>query len=86
MAEPLQLPLFPDQAALTRIRPERNEHQHAGGKVHAIGGEREGFGKAAAGIGQGHAEGARQTVCTFGLPEERVTLTVVTYFRAPSAV
>jgi predicted DNA-binding WGR domain protein len=25
MAEPLQLPLFPDQAALTRIRPEWNE-------------------------------------------------------------
>jgi predicted DNA-binding WGR domain protein len=25
MAEPIQLPLFPDQAALTRIRPERNE-------------------------------------------------------------
>jgi hypothetical protein len=24
MAEPLQLPLFPDQAALARIRPERN--------------------------------------------------------------
>ncbi|HJU17522.1 MAG TPA: WGR domain-containing protein [Stellaceae bacterium] len=25
MAAPLQLPLFPDRAALTRIRPERNE-------------------------------------------------------------
>lgn len=25
MAEPLQLPLFPDQASLARIRPERNE-------------------------------------------------------------
>ncbi len=25
MTEPTQLPLFPDQAALTRIRPERNE-------------------------------------------------------------
>jgi hypothetical protein len=25
MAEPIQRPLFPDQAALTRIRPERNE-------------------------------------------------------------
>jgi predicted DNA-binding WGR domain protein len=25
MAEPLQLPLFPDEAALTRIRPECNE-------------------------------------------------------------
>ena len=25
MAAPLQLPLFADQAALTRIRPERNE-------------------------------------------------------------
>lgn len=25
MAEPIQLPLFPDQARLTRIRPERNE-------------------------------------------------------------
>ena len=25
MAEPFQLPLFPDQAVLTRIRPERNE-------------------------------------------------------------
>jgi predicted DNA-binding WGR domain protein len=28
MAEPLQLPLFPDQAALTRIRPERNEWRY----------------------------------------------------------
>jgi hypothetical protein len=27
MAEPFQLPLFPDQAALTRIRPERNESE-----------------------------------------------------------
>jgi predicted DNA-binding WGR domain protein len=25
LAEPIQLPLFPDQAALTRVRPERNE-------------------------------------------------------------
>jgi predicted DNA-binding WGR domain protein len=25
MAEPFQLPLFPDQACLTRIRPARNE-------------------------------------------------------------
>ncbi|HME25045.1 MAG TPA: WGR domain-containing protein [Acetobacteraceae bacterium] len=25
MAEPLQLPLFPDQASLTRLRPARNE-------------------------------------------------------------
>ena len=25
MAEPFQLPLFPDQASLTRIRPARNE-------------------------------------------------------------
>ena len=25
MADPIQLPLFPDAAALTRIRPERNE-------------------------------------------------------------
>ncbi len=25
MAEPTQLPLFPDQASLARIRPERNE-------------------------------------------------------------
>ncbi len=25
MAEPIQLPLFPDQAALTRIRPKRNQ-------------------------------------------------------------
>jgi hypothetical protein len=25
MAAPIQLPLFPDEAALTRIRPERNE-------------------------------------------------------------
>lgn len=25
MAEPIQLPLFPDQAVLARIRPERNE-------------------------------------------------------------
>ena len=28
MTEPLQLPLFPDQAALTRIRPERNEWRY----------------------------------------------------------
>ena len=25
MTEPIQLPLFPDHAHLTRIRPERNE-------------------------------------------------------------
>jgi predicted DNA-binding WGR domain protein len=25
MAAPLQLPLFPDRAVLTRVRPERNE-------------------------------------------------------------
>ena len=25
MPEPIQLALFPDQAALTRMRPERNE-------------------------------------------------------------
>ena len=25
MAEPTQLPLFPDQAVLARVRPERNE-------------------------------------------------------------
>ncbi len=25
MAEPIQLPLFPDQAVLARIQPERNE-------------------------------------------------------------
>ncbi len=28
MAEPIQLPLFPDQAALARIRPERNEWRY----------------------------------------------------------
>jgi predicted DNA-binding WGR domain protein len=28
MAEPLQLPLFPDQASLIRIRPERNEWRY----------------------------------------------------------
>jgi predicted DNA-binding WGR domain protein len=28
ITEPLQLPLFPDQAALTRIRPERNEWRY----------------------------------------------------------
>ena len=28
MAEPFQLPLFPDQAALIRIRPERNEWRY----------------------------------------------------------
>lgn len=25
MADPIQLPMFPDQAVLTRIRPEKNE-------------------------------------------------------------
>ncbi len=28
MAEPTQLPLFPDQATLARIRPERNEWRY----------------------------------------------------------
>jgi predicted DNA-binding WGR domain protein len=28
MAEPIQLPLFPDQAALARIRPEQNEWRY----------------------------------------------------------
>ena len=28
MPEPIQLPLFPDQAALIRIRPDRNEWRY----------------------------------------------------------
>ena len=28
MLEPTQLPLFPDTAALTRVRPERNEFRY----------------------------------------------------------
>jgi hypothetical protein len=60
------------------------EHKHAGGEVDTVGGERECFGQAAAGIGQGHAEGAHQAVGTLGFPASRSL--AVTYFRAPSAV
>jgi hypothetical protein len=50
------------------------EHQHAGGEVDTVGGERECFGQAAAGKGQGHAEGAHQAVGTLCFPKERLTL------------
>jgi hypothetical protein len=46
----------------------------AGGEIGAVGGECERFGQAAAGIGQGHAEGAHQAVGTLGLAEEPLTL------------
>ena len=50
------------------------EHQHAGGEVDTIGRERECFGQAAAGIGQGHAEGAHQAVGSLGFPEKPLAL------------
>jgi predicted DNA-binding WGR domain protein len=36
MAEPFQLPLFPDQASLTRIRPERNEGRFYEGRFYRV--------------------------------------------------
>jgi hypothetical protein len=50
------------------------EHQHAGGEVHPIDGERECLGQAAAGIGQGHAEGAHRAAGALGFPEEPLAL------------
>jgi hypothetical protein len=50
------------------------DHQHAGGEIHAIGGEGECFGEAAAGIGEGHAEGSDGAIGPFCLPQEGVAL------------
>ena len=50
-----------DGHAAVDARPsllEALEREHAGGEVHPIGGEGERLGQAAAGIGEGHAEGA----------------------------
>ena len=51
------------------------EHQHAGGEIDPVRGERECFGQPAAGIDQGHAEGANLTVGALGFPQERLALT-----------
>jgi hypothetical protein len=51
------------------------EHQHAGGEVHAVGGECECFGQSAAGKGQGHAQCAHQALGTLGFPKECLALT-----------
>ena len=50
------------------------EHQNPGGEVDTIGRERECFGEAAAGMGQGHAEGVHLAVGALGFPQERLTL------------
>ena len=50
------------------------EHQHAGGEIDAIGGEREGLGEPAPGIGQRHAEGPHLAVGELGLAQEGVAL------------
>ena len=50
------------------------DHQHAGGEVHAIGGEGEGLGQPAAGIGEGHAEGAHLAIGALGFAQEGVAL------------
>jgi hypothetical protein len=62
------------------------DHQHAGGEVDAIGGQRQRLGEAAAGIGQGHTQGAHLTISQLGGAEEGVALAGVRYLCAPSAV
>ena len=51
------------------------EHQHAGGEVDPVRGERERFGQPTAGIDQGHADGANWTVGALGLPQKDLALT-----------
>jgi len=48
------------------------DHQHAGGEVHAIDGEGESLGEPAAGIGDGHAEGAHLAIGALGRAQESV--------------
>jgi hypothetical protein len=50
------------------------DHQHAGGEVDAIGGERQRLGEAAAGVGEGHAQGAGVTVGALCGAEEGIAL------------
>ncbi len=63
---------------------QRREHQHAGGEVHAIDGERQRLRQAAADVGQRHAEGAHLAVGMLGLAQEGVALAGVHVF--PGAV
>ena len=48
------------------------EDEHAGGEVDAVDGEGQGLGEAAAGVGEGHTEGADLAVGVFGGGEEGV--------------
>ena len=56
--------------ATEKSRPallEAFEHQHAGGEIHPIRGQCEGFGQTTAGIGQGHAQGSHRAIRPLGL-------------------
>jgi len=59
------------------------ENQGASGEVDAIGGEGEGLGEAAAGIGEGHAQGAGVAVGALGGTEEGVALAGAEVFARP---
>jgi hypothetical protein len=50
------------------------EHQHAGGEINPIDGQRQGFGEPAAGIRQGHAECSHRAVGHAGFPQEGIAL------------
>jgi hypothetical protein len=63
---------------------EALEDQGAGGEIDPIGGERQRLGQPAAGIGQGHAEGAYLAVSLFGGAQEGVALAGGEIFARPS--
>jgi hypothetical protein len=45
------------------------EHQHPGGEVDPVGGQRQRLGEPAAAIGQGHAQGSDVTIGAFGFTQ-----------------
>ena len=53
---------------------EAFEHQHAGGEIDPVGGQRQGFGEPAAGIRQGHAECPHRAVGQVGFAQEGIAL------------
>jgi hypothetical protein len=57
------------------------EHQHAGGEVDPVGGQR--LGEPAAAIGQGHAQRSNGTIGAFGFTQETVALAGGEVFSEP---
>jgi hypothetical protein len=53
---------------------EAFEHQYAGGEIDPVGGQRQGFGKPAAGIRQGQAEGPHRAIGQVGFSQEGIAL------------